>query len=198
MLQSSKRGGGLIGVLLGGLLFGLIGGLLFGLLVGLIVGLIGGLLGGLLFGLLFGLLGGLVTDSVSKRSGANAGLRQSAVYAGRYFAMVLPLAGLLAWAGAYASGEFQNVLEAAATLMASWVAPMLGLYKGGFFVIKNLAMRYLIARSGRAPWRHTTFLRYSVKQVLMIQQGGSFRFIHRMLLEHLAAQAEPPVRVEAE
>ena len=43
--------------------------------------------------------------------------------------------------------------------------------------------------TGVTPWRYTTFLHHAVDRVLMIRQGGSFKFIHRLLLEHLAAKS---------
>ena len=68
----------------------------------------------------------------------------------------------------------------------------MALEKGAAFCIKNLTMRCILAQARYIPWRYEVFLCFSVERMLMVRQGGSFRFIHRMLREHLAAHPLSP------
>jgi hypothetical protein len=171
---------GLVSRLAGWLGVGLVGWLGAELAGGLGATLAGGpsqLASALVIGLVGLLIAGLTTFSVQKRTDVNGGLKQSAVQAA---VMALPCLALAA---------------ALAGLMPTALAPQLlaiysltlAFYKGGAFCIKHLAMRYLLVRLKCIPARYEALLYFSVERVLMIRQGGSFRFIHRMLQEHLAA-----------
>jgi hypothetical protein len=132
-------------------------------------------------------VGGLVTDSVSERSAANSGLKQSGIYAALCFIFpLIPAIGLARVAGFEA--EVSSVMGVAALGIAI-AGPAVAFVKGGAFCIWNLMLRYVLARGGYTPWRYTTFLHHAVERVIMIRQGGSFRFLQRMLQEHLAAGA---------
>ena len=168
--------------------------LVVGLVAGLVVGLVGGLFDGLFLGLFLAvgsslfvsLAGGLVTDSVSLRSAANGGLRQSGLYAARYFLFLLiPAFGFVLVARWLEAGTVIAFFTCAGG--TTLVGAVIALNKGGGFCIQNLMLRYLLARGGHTPWRYTTFLHHAVERVIMIRQGGSFRFLHRMIQEHLAA-----------
>ena len=185
-------GGGLVFALGGALAGGVVG----WLARGLVFGLGGAVAGGMVVALVLLLFGGLSASSVQQRSVVNGGLKQSATYAGRMW-----FCGLLSFSVALLvrsqiSNRQIDILGAVFVLFAS-LCPylmVLGLVKGGCFCIQNLTMRYLLARRKHIPWRYATFLYFAVERVLMIRQGGSFRFIHRMLQEHLAKHppAEQP------
>ena len=67
------------------------------------------------------------------------------------------------------------------------LALLMGLYFGGFAVIQHLVLRFLLHRQGRIPHNYAKFLKYTTERRLTQQIGGSFRFIHRELLDHFAA-----------
>jgi hypothetical protein len=142
-------------------------------------GLLGVALGAVLGALLISMLHrGLVTLSVQKRMSVNSGFKRSAIYAA---ALVLPFLLLVALVGRIPT------FGAVAGFFAITGTTLLPVWKGGGFCIKNVTMRLALARAQCIPWRYEGLLYFSVERVLMIRQGGSFRFIHRMLQEHLAA-----------
>jgi hypothetical protein len=176
---------------------GLFCGLFCGLLAGLVAwpevrppawmgggGLVDGLVVGLGVAVVVGLGFGLVTSSVQKRTNVNSGLKRSAIYAGAMASpllLVMPLLTRL-----IASFGVRDAIADAAVFLSVGASGLL-LEKGGKFCIKNLTRGYLLAQAKYIPWRYERFLYFSVERVLMIRQGGSVRFIHRMLQEHLAA-----------
>ena len=142
-----------------------------------------GLLVALTFVLVFPLTRGLDIASIQKRMKVNAGLKQSAIYAG---ALTLSLLVLLALTRLWLHRDVPTPFAQIAT----GVAVSLSFDKGAGFCLKNLMLRYELTRAKCIPWRYEGFLYFSVERVLMVRQGGSFRFIHRMLQEHLAS--DPP------
>jgi hypothetical protein len=54
-------------------------------------------------------------------------------------------------------------------------------------------LRLLCALCGYAPWRYARFLDYAAERILLRRVGGSYIFVHRMLLEYFASVeiAEP-------
>ena len=161
--------------------------LLVGLAIGVAAGLGTALLGGgpgraliTVMGtmLLGGVSIGFTASSVHQRSKVNSGLKRSATYfaTGVPF-LLLGAVGLRSW-----DTYWGNIL--AGTSLA--VGILQALFHGGMFCLKNLIMRCQLVHAKCIPWRYEAFLYFSVERVLMIRQGGSFRFIHRMLQEHLA------------
>ncbi len=51
-------------------------------------------------------------------------------------------------------------------------------------VIKHALLRFLLRRQGHIPANYAQFLKYTTERRLTQQVGGSFRFIHRELLDH--------------
>jgi len=62
---------------------------------------------------------------------------------------------------------------------------------GGRACIKHLCLRYVLARNGYIPYRYVRFLNYCVERRLLQRIGGRYRFIHRELQDHFAAQYRP-------
>ena len=58
---------------------------------------------------------------------------------------------------------------------------------GGAPVIKHVTLRFFLYRQGHIPRDYAKFLRYTTERRLTHQVGGTFRFLHRELLEHFAA-----------
>ena len=170
----------------------LIGGLIVGLIGGLIVGLIVGLIFGLISGLIFGLISGLKED-FKTRDIPNQGIISSA----RNF-LVITLATYLP--GVALSIVLTIVRDGSFTWSNSFIegisyALIFGFLNAGFPVVQHATLRFLLHRQGHVPNNYAKFLQYTTERRLTQQIGGSFRFIHRELLDHFAAME--PDRSEA-
>uniref|UniRef100_UPI0025E97524 hypothetical protein n=1 Tax=Okeania sp. SIO2F4 TaxID=2607790 RepID=UPI0025E97524 len=53
-------------------------------------------------------------------------------------------------------------------------------------VIEHLAIRIILFLTKKAPWNYARFLNYATEKMLLQRVGGGYRFIHRLLQEHLA------------
>jgi hypothetical protein len=60
-----------------------------------------------------------------------------------------------------------------------------GLILGGTALIQHLSLRIVLWQSG-LPWNFKQFLKYCVERRLLLRVGGSYRFLHRELLDHFA------------
>jgi len=63
---------------------------------------------------------------------------------------------------------------------------IVGLRYGGVFSIQHYIFRFLLYRSGSLPWQLIPFLEHCTDLIFLRRVGGSYIFIHRMLLEHFA------------
>jgi hypothetical protein len=149
----------------------------------------GGALGGVT-GLAYGLYSaseeGLVASSVQRRASVNDGLRQSAVYTGILVFSILILTVVLK-----PLARRYELLGAVAAYVLLTQAVVVVWDRGGGFCVHNLTLRCLLAVKNYIPWRYEEFLYFATNHVLMMRQGGSFRFSHRILQEYLAAH--PPL-----
>jgi WD40 repeat protein len=70
-------------------------------------------------------------------------------------------------------------------------APLLGLLialvSGGTACLHHVVLRLLLWRSGAIPWNLAQFLDYAGERLFLRRVGGSYMFVHRLLLEHIAA-----------
>ncbi|MBD3887479.1 NACHT domain-containing protein [Phormidium tenue FACHB-886] len=57
---------------------------------------------------------------------------------------------------------------------------------GGLACIQHLAIRYLLCRSGVMPWNYAAFLDYAAERTFLRKVGGSYIFVHRLLLDYFA------------
>jgi hypothetical protein len=60
---------------------------------------------------------------------------------------------------------------------------------GGFAALQHYSLRLSLRLEGRLPLRLADFLDHAARLVILRRSGGTWDFIHRLLLEHLAAQA---------
>ncbi|MEL7071755.1 MAG: NACHT domain-containing protein [Cyanobacteria bacterium J06581_3] len=71
-----------------------------------------------------------------------------------------------------------------------WATPyalLFGFFSGGgVHVVGHYMLRLFLFRQGHIPLNYAKFLRYTTERRLTQQIGGSFRFIHRELLDHFA------------
>jgi hypothetical protein len=192
-----------------GILLGLILGLIFGLLVGLLVGLISGLIYGLREGLIYGLREGL-------RAGLNVGLPVGVLVglSGGLIGFVMafldtPAVDERPYPGSGVSASLRNAL-----LMTALAALFFGLpvrlidrrldvellflvlvnilppaftWFGGLAWCQHGALRFMLARRGRLPWRLVPWLERMVARGLLRRVGGGYIFLHRSLLEYFAS-----------
>jgi hypothetical protein len=56
---------------------------------------------------------------------------------------------------------------------------------GGKACLQHLSLRIVLWQSG-LPWNFSRFLNYCVERRLLLRVGGSYRFLHRELLDHFA------------
>jgi hypothetical protein len=71
--------------------------------------------------------------------------------------------------------------------------PFFGLANGGFACIQHLALRLTLWRSGAMPWNYAAFLDEAAERLLLRKVGGGYLFMHRLLLEYVAAHDVPPL-----
>lgn len=65
------------------------------------------------------------------------------------------------------------------------------LWYGGASVLEHYALRLLLARTGVIPRDYRKRLDYATQLILVQKVGPGYIFIHRMLMEHLAARCSP-------
>jgi len=61
-----------------------------------------------------------------------------------------------------------------------------GLIGSGQACIQHFALRWILFRSGNAPWNYARFLDYCTERLFLQRVGGRYRFIHKSLQEHFA------------
>jgi len=66
------------------------------------------------------------------------------------------------------------------------VGLIVGLNRGGAAVIKHAVLRLILWLRGYIPFRLVKFLDQSTNLVFLRKAGGSYIFVHRMLLEYFA------------
>jgi len=166
-----------------GLIFGLIFGLILGLIVWRIDGLIFGLIVGLILGLILGLIFGLNANFVSRKY-PNQG-----IYASLQNAIWITLFTIPIWSfGLFFSIPGKQVSILSALIAGIGLAIIMGFSFSGIQALKHFILRCLVYRNGSIPWNYARFLNYSTERMLLQRVGGRYRFIHRLLQEHFAAQ----------
>ena len=63
-------------------------------------------------------------------------------------------------------------------------------FAGGMFALKHFAAVCALRATGVIPRRYSAFLDYACEHLLLRRVGGSYCFVHRVLLDHLARQVE--------
>ncbi len=180
-----------------GLIVGLIGGMIgglnlvlemgFRLIVGLIGGLIVGLIGGLIYGLIKGLIGSELELGVKKKP--NQGIKASINNGILTFSIILSVAGILYGVLIRISPWLNQVDKSLFSSLKGFLFFMtffsLIFSKGGIAVLQHFCLRLVLTFNGYSPWNYACFLDYCTEQMLLQRIGGGYRFIHRLLQEHL-------------
>ncbi len=143
-----------------------------------------------------GIFGGLKPRVVEEKTVPNQGMRLSgktAVFWGGVSAVVL---GLIVIAFAWLSEHTYNCGEGIgckSLAAAGWVSALFTvvfLWFGGFDVLKHYVLRAVLGASGQVPWNLPRFLDQARDLNLMQSVGSAYIFVHRRLLEHLAASEQ--------
>lgn len=179
---------GLLGAVIGTIGFGLCAWLTNYLIV---QGILLGALWGLVFGIVLGVTSGLAGAEIETKTVPNQGIWRSAlnaVWIGSSFGLIITLLGVLAF-------TLMGLNDA-----CKWIAaPIILLGFSGFGMVVNpagqaclqhLTLRLVLWSQNRIPWNYARFLDSAVEMVFLQKAGGSYFFMHRMLLEHFA-QMEP-------
>jgi hypothetical protein len=66
------------------------------------------------------------------------------------------------------------------------VAYLFWLINGGFATVQHLMLRIQLWISRCTPWRYPRFLDYAHERILLRKVGGSYMFVHKLLLEYFA------------
>jgi hypothetical protein len=161
----------------------LIGGLFGGLVVGLIVGLIDGLSQGLLYGLLTLLaavpFSGLSSEQIGETHYPGQRLKQTlyiAISIILIFGLLFGLIGVLLFGGFLFGGLGIGLI----------VGLTIGIIFAGQTLIKHYTLRYFLMKGGVLPGRLIAFLDHAVDLIFLRRVGGSYIFVHRLLMEHFA------------
>jgi len=205
----------LISGLINGLIFGLVGGLyklkswsdirkdwkksLGRVLLGLLISVSGFLL---INGLLFVLIGERRSSEASLKTTPNQGIWQSlknALTAALVSALVSALASALVFAGIVIFTDVQPDQTNLASLAVIWI--LFGLLLGlvvAFFCgllpcIQHVTLRIFLYSANHIPWNYARFLDYAAARLFLRKVGGGYIFVHRMVLEHIAALTDADI-----
>lgn len=149
------------------------------------VGVLAGITGISFISAVVGIIGGLRGTEVEEKTRVNQGIWQSLRYSllgtliGFVFAVIVGIPGafIVGW---------QTTL-----VISAFVGTIAGLGYGFVYgssaVLKHMVLRLLLVENGNMPLNYSKFLDYSVSLVLLRKVGGSYIFIHRMLLEYFAS-----------
>jgi len=169
----------------------LIFGSAIGLAMGLMISLVYGLTSGLILGLMAGIMLSLITvlhGSLKSRDKPNQGIWNSGKngFIITVFSFPFALATSL-----IISLDSNNPFSYLGILYVFIMTPIfslvLGIYLGGGLAfIQHFVLRYFLIRAGHVPRDYVGFLKYAEERGLILRNGGSFRFYHDLLREHLA------------
>jgi hypothetical protein len=183
---------------------GLLGGFVSGLVLGVIDDLVMyrivtpqtiswgmnlGMLFGVVFGCISGVAGGLTGSEVETTVRPNQGIWRSA----RSGVLAGLVSGLLGLAGAVIIGLlYERPINELLFMGLTFIllsATIGALAYGGQACLSHLALRFVLWHHGVLPWHIPRFLDDSTERMFLSKVGGGYIFVHRLLLEYFAAQA---------
>ena len=170
---------------------GLISGLIVGLISGLISGLIGGLIVGLIVGLGGGLLLGLRGEQLEETTYPGQHLKQtlfSGFSAGIVFGLTIGLVSELIFrlTGGLFGGQSLRLGLIGRLIGGLIFGLIFGFQYGIATLIQHYTLRFLLTKNGLLPRHLISFLEYAVDLIFLRRVGGSYIFVHRLLMEHFA------------
>lgn len=147
-------------------------------------------------GFLYAVFGALEPALVTSKSRPNEGIRLSIKNGFMAFGLSLMIGALV---GVFAGvllpftslqGEFTLDHLLITTLLGASIGWSAGvvfwLQRGGAAALKHYMVRTILACSGTLTFRFSRLLDHAADLILMKKLGGSYIFIHRMLLEHFS------------
>jgi energy-coupling factor transporter ATP-binding protein EcfA2 len=185
-----------------GLVFGFIGmcwglGLSLGLGHGLTIAPVTMPIFGLTLGLFFGLISGVTQTLQQSKSRTNEGIWRSMQQSidsfvvlglgfGLTFVLIIWLIFGLGRELSPGLGDLLLLSLAFGSILSQSLSLPVGFYFGGLAFLQHWVLRLLCTLSGYAPWCYARFLDYATERILLRRVGGSYIFVHRMLLEYFA------------
>jgi hypothetical protein len=174
--------GGIVGIAI--IISGIISALIAMNIVGNIVGLFTGLIVGSIIGMMVGLVKGLQSN-LRLRDKPNQGIWNSGQKA-----MILTVFPYLFALSLFTLPSIvaNHLVDISYVLLTSLSISLFSgiFFGGGFAFIQHFVLRYFLIRAGHIPRDYVGFLKYAEERGLILQTGGSFRFYHDLLREHLA------------
>lgn len=151
------------------------------------------ILGGmLLFGWLGFFVGGVTQGQLpdTLKFSPNQGIHQAIKH---LWLVILPFS---AGVGVFLTVEDSSLYSG---LTMGMIALLLGglLFGGLVPIIQHYYVRFLLFASHRLPFRPVTFLTQATQLFLLRRVGGGYKFIHRLVLDHLAKKFDPTQEQQA-
>jgi hypothetical protein len=142
-----------------------------------------------------GILGGLKPHVLQTKTVPNQGIRLSlrmAVLVALNAVWLVAIAVGIAAAGGFVYHPAFRVGDYYVPGLGYFTATVttLFLWFGGLDVIKHYVLRAVLSASGQTPWNLARFLEQARGLNLMQRVGSAYIFVHRRLLEHLAASGQ--------
>jgi hypothetical protein len=143
-------------------------------------------------------LSGMRVRVLSNKSAPNQGIWLTLRAGGVIGLVTSLLAGFVIGVGLQVSrGELVAVssladsgkLLGAAAYGAGFGIPMALLFGGGD-VIRHVSLRLVLALFGDTPWKYARFLDEAARRGLLRRVGGSYIFLHPLLMQYLARKAK--------
>ena len=179
---------GVLGAAIGAIGFGLCAWLTNYLIM---EGILLGAVWGLVFGLVLGVTSGLAGAEIETKTIPNQGIWRSmlnAVWVGSSFGLIITLLGVLAFTLMGLNDTCKWIAAPIILIGFSGLGTVVN--PAGQACLQHLTLRIVLWSQGKVPWNYARFLDGAVEMVFLQKAGGSYFFMHRMLLEHFA-QMEP-------
>jgi len=141
-----------------------------------------GIIFGVSAGLVSALFGGVSRAIAETKSAPNQGIRLSirnAFYGGL-------ISGLCGWLCSRLFSMLTHIEQIDLLSFGLLVASIGALWYGGLDIIQHYTLRLILIIQNHTPANYASLLDYAVDRIFLQRVGGGYRFIHRLLLEHLA------------
>jgi len=71
-----------------------------------------------------------------------------------------------------------------------YIVLFFALWGGGVSVVQHYTLRLILWSKRNIPWNYARFLDYAAERIFLRKVGGSYIFIHRLMMEHFAGLGE--------
>ncbi len=134
----------------------------------------------------------IVSDRVAIRTTPNQGIIASFRMVGVLWVAYTASSILIPYLGqkSYGTVASRTILSMFTTGVLLALMPMCG----GTAAARHLVLHLILFRRGILPWRLIDFLNYCVDINIMRNVGGGYIFIHRLLMEYLAALTDEDIK----